>query len=94
LEQATTFLAVKFESAAIVALLYKAFEVMFSFLFQILIFKEIPSLLSIIGALLISVAIAISGAQKVIENLPEEHHLKESQFLNRFYGTKSSSKQP
>ena len=41
LEQATTFLAVKFESAAIVALLYKAFEVIFSFLFQILIFKVI-----------------------------------------------------
>ena len=41
LEQATTFLAVKFESAAIVALLYKAFEVIFSFVFQILIFKVI-----------------------------------------------------
>ena len=39
LEQATTFLAVKFESAAIVALLYKAFEVVFSFVLQILIFK-------------------------------------------------------
>ena len=57
-------------------------------------FQEIPSLLSIIGALLISVAIVISGAQKVFENLPEEHHLKGSQFLNSFYGTKSSSKQP
>ena len=41
LQQATEFLAVKFESAAIVALLYKAFEVVFSFVFQILIFKVI-----------------------------------------------------
>ena len=41
LKQATEFLAVKFESAAIVALLYKAFEVIFSFVFQILIFKVI-----------------------------------------------------
>ena len=46
LEQATTFLAVKFESAAIVALLYKAFEVIFSFVFQILIFKVIFQFLS------------------------------------------------
>ena len=43
LQQATEFLAVKFESAAIVALLYKAFEVIFSFVFQILIFKVIFS---------------------------------------------------
>ena len=43
---------------------------------------------------MISVAIGVSGAQKVFENLPEEHHLKGNQFLNRFYGTKSPSKQP
>ena len=41
LKQATEFLAVKFESAAIVALLYKAFEVIFSFVLQILIFQVI-----------------------------------------------------
>jgi len=71
----------QFESATNVALLRKAFDVIFAFIFQILFFHQIPGAFSVVGAMLISMAVLSSGAKKILENLPDEHWLKNNKYL-------------
>merc|ERR1740122_14642 len=85
-------LSAQFESAANVALLRKAFDVIFAFIFQILFFHQMPGAFSVTGALLISLAVLLSGAKKILENLPDEHWLKNNQYLQRCcFGFNSSN---
>ena len=46
-------------------------------------FQDVPELLSIVGAVAISIAIFLSGAKKIVDTLPDDHHLK-SNFLLQF----------
>jgi len=52
---------VKFESAGSTALIRKSFDVTLAFIFQIIFFHETPGILKICGAILISIAIIMSG---------------------------------
>ena len=45
--------------------------------------QQMPSAFSVTGALLISLAVLLSGAKKILENLPDEHWLKSNQYLQR-----------
>ena len=42
-----------------------------------------PGVYSVTGALLISTAVLSSGAKKILENLPDEHWLKNNRYLQR-----------
>jgi len=74
--QMTFVIACKFENAATVCLLRNAFNVIFAFIFQIVVFQQIPGYFSITGAALISLAVIISGLTKIIDNLPPTHWMK------------------
>lgn len=78
LAQSCLVLSAHFENATTVALLKTAFDVFFAFIFQITLFKELPSFYKICGTILISFAIISSGSKKIIENLSEDHWMKKS----------------
>lgn len=68
--------ALKFEGAGLTSILRKAFDIFFSFVFQIAIFNDIPGIFSILGAILISIVIMGSGIKKIVDSLPEDHWIK------------------
>ena len=54
--------------------------------------QQMPGAFSVTGALLISLAVLLSGAKKILENLPDEHWLKNNQYLQRCcFGFNSSN---
>lgn len=77
-----------FETASKVAVLRKAFDIIFAFLFQITFFKEIPGIYSICGAGLITLAIALSGLKKLVDLAPEDHVAK-TKYLSCLYKDKN-----
>ena len=53
-----------------------------------------PGAFSVTGALLISTAVLSSGAKKILEYLPDEHWLKNNQYLQRCcFGSDSNDPQ-
>lgn len=76
--------SLQLEEAGKVSIMRKAGDILFAFLFQILIFKDIPGVWSIIGALLVSSAVLISSVRKIVDNLPEDHPVK-SKYLGCIY---------
>eukprot|EP00093_Oithona_nana_P015031 15031.XXX_551620_549931_1 [CDS] Oithona nana genome sequencing. len=77
----------KYENAGTMALLRKAFDVIFAFIFQILFFHQLPGIYSVIGTLLISSAVVSSGLKKFFQNLPIDHQLKNTPLLKCFFPT-------
>ena len=65
--------ALQAEEAALVSVTRSASEVFFAFLFQIVIFRNNPSLYSIIGALLVTSSVMLTSVRKYVADLPEEH---------------------
>ena len=68
----------------------KAGDILFAFLFQILIFhvsrhvltcqaaplQDLPGVWSVLGALLVTSAVFINGTTKIVGNLPDDHIVK------------------
>jgi len=57
--------SLQLEEAGKVSIMRKAGDILFAFLFQIFIFHDYPGVWSIIGAILVSVAVFINGSNKV-----------------------------
>eukprot|EP00094_Tigriopus_californicus_P007819 TCALIF_07530-PA protein Name:"Similar to SLC35G1 Solute carrier family 35 member G1 (Homo sapiens)" AED:0.08 eAED:0.08 QI:0/1/0.6/1/1/1/5/61/373 len=68
--------ALKFEGAGLTSILRKAFDIFFSFVFQITIFNDIPGIFSVLGAILISIVIIGSGIKKIVDSLSADHWIK------------------
>jgi len=68
----------KVESASVGMFLRKAFDILVSFTFQLIFFSKIPTLNSILGATLISLAIMAQATKKILEEkLPADHDLRQ-----------------
>ena len=68
----------------------KSCGIVFAFTFQIIVFHEIPGLYSVIGAVLISFVIVLSGIKKIVDNLPADHWIKK-RYLKSCYGEDQES---
>eukprot|EP00090_Calanus_glacialis_P012853 TRINITY_DN21480_c0_g1_i2.p1 TRINITY_DN21480_c0_g1~~TRINITY_DN21480_c0_g1_i2.p1 ORF type:complete len:347 (-),score=48.63 TRINITY_DN21480_c0_g1_i2:38-1078(-) len=88
LAQILLTVSLQLEEAGKVSIMRKAGDILFAFLFQILIFNELPGMWSIIGASLVSLTVLISSTKKIIDNLPEEHTIKHK-YLACFYKKKT-----
>jgi len=67
--------ALQLEEANKMSILRKGWDIIFSFLFQIFIFKEFPNACSISGAILVALAIFLNGAKKFyVTNANAAHH--------------------
>ena len=103
LAQILLTVSLQLEEAGKVSIMRKAGDILFAFLFQILIFnvstglvlhffasmfQELPGMWSIIGASLVSLTVLISSTKKIIDNLPEEHTIKHK-YLACFYKKKT-----
>merc|ERR1712083_1065268 len=78
-------LSLQLEEAGKVSIMRKAGDILFAFLFQIFIFQDYPGVWSIVGAILVSVAVFINGSNKVVDNLPDDHIVK-TKYLRPCYG--------
>jgi len=65
--------ALQAEEAALVSVTRSASEVFFAFLFQIVIFQQMPTVQSLIGASLVTSAVMLTSVRKYVIDLPEEH---------------------
>lgn len=77
------------EEAGKISIMRKAGDILFAFLFQILFFQDLPGLLSVVGAILVSIAVFISGGSKLVDNLPADHVVK-TKYLSVFYSQTES----
>lgn len=59
--------------AGLVSVTRASAEVVFAFLFQIVIFRELPDVWSILGALLVTTSVLLTSARKWVVTLPTEH---------------------
>ncbi|XP_059095461.1 solute carrier family 35 member G1-like [Tigriopus californicus] len=59
--------AFRFEEAGIISLARKAEDIVLAFLIQILYFGDIPTILTLLGTVIITVCILISGFRKILE---------------------------
>jgi len=84
LAQILLTVSLQLEEAGKVSIMRKAGDILFAFLFQILIFNDIPGIWSIVGASLVSVAVLISSGKKIVDNLPEDHNIKKK-YLSCLY---------
>ena len=50
-----------------------ASEVFFAYVFQILIFEQLPTISSVLGAMLVTVSVMLISVRKYVIGLPEEH---------------------
>lgn len=60
--------AFRFEEAGTISLARKAEDIVLAFLIQILYFGDIPTILTLVGTVIITVCILISGFRKILEN--------------------------
>ena len=97
--------SLQIEEATKVSIMRKAGDILFAFVFQIVIFnvsfytlstpypnypfQNLPGLWSIVGASLVSSAVLISSAKKIVDSLPEDHVMK-TRYLQCFYRKDSS----
>ena len=71
-------IALKNEEAGLVSLIRGSAELAFAFIFQIVIFKEIPDQYSIIGAVLVTFSVILTGLRKWIIMLPQTNVLRKA----------------
>lgn len=71
LAQVLLTLSLQLMEAGKMSILRKAFDILLAFLFQLLIFHEVPGLWSILGALLVTLAVLTNGASRLMERRPE-----------------------
>ena len=97
--------SLQIEEATKVSIMRKAGDILFAFVFQIVIFhvsfytlsqlyqnypfQNLPGLWSIVGASLVSSAVLISSTKKIVDSLPEDHVMK-TRYLQCFYRKDSS----
>ena len=98
--------SLQIEEATKVSIMRKAGDILFAFVFQIVIFNVsfctlskpsypsypfqiLPGMWSIVGASLVSSAVLISSAKKIVDSLPEDHVMK-TNYLRCFYRKDSS----
>jgi len=65
--------SLQLEEASKVSVMRKAGDILFAFLFQILLFNDKPGVWSICGACLVGLAVLISSLKKVAEKKPKGH---------------------
>ncbi|RWS27898.1 transmembrane protein-like protein [Leptotrombidium deliense] len=65
--------ALQLEEAGLVSVVRAAAEVFFAFLFQILLFKQIPDMYSFIGAFLVTSAVLLTSVRKWVTTLADNH---------------------
>ena len=68
LGQSLMTLALQVEEAGTVALVRKADDILVAYLIQVLYFRNIPNYLSVIGAVLITVTVFVTGGRKLLMN--------------------------
>ncbi|XP_050435629.1 solute carrier family 35 member G1 [Adelges cooleyi] len=73
--QALLTLAAQLEEAGLVAIA-RSVDVVFAFAWQIIFFNEIPSLMSVIGAVLVTSSVVLIGLRKWIMSMPATSSLK------------------
>jgi len=83
-------ISLQLEEAGKVSIMRKAGDILFAFLFQIFIFQDYPGVWSIIGAILVSVAVFFNGSNKVVDNLPDDHIVK-TKYLKTCYGKQTAA---
>lgn len=69
-------LALQIEQAGPVSIA-RASDIVFAFIWQIIFFKDIPTVYSVIGALLVVAAVLLSGLRKYFMSLPIESELRQ-----------------
>lgn len=62
-------MALQHEQAGPVAIARSA-DIVFAFIWQVMFFGEIPSFFSILGALLVTCSVLLTGLRKWVESLP------------------------
>lgn len=70
-------LALQMEQAGPVAIARSA-DIVFAFLWQVIFFNEIPNRYSIVGAILVTSSVLLTGLRKWIISLPEDSTVKKS----------------
>ncbi|RWS21215.1 transmembrane protein-like protein, partial [Leptotrombidium deliense] len=65
--------ALQLEEAGLVSVVRAAAEVFFAFLFQILLFKQIPDAFSFLGALMVTSAVLLTSVRKWVTTVEEGH---------------------
>lgn len=68
-------LALQIEQAGPVSIA-RASDIVFAFIWQVCFFHEIPTIHSLIGALLVSIAVILSGLRKYMMALPDGSETK------------------
>uniref|UniRef100_A0A336LKJ9 CSON010522 protein n=1 Tax=Culicoides sonorensis TaxID=179676 RepID=A0A336LKJ9_CULSO len=68
-------LALQIEQAGPVSIA-RASDIVFAFIWQVIFFHEIPTIYSLIGAFLVSVAVILSGLRKYVMALPDDSDTK------------------
>lgn len=68
-------LALQVENAGPVAIA-RTSDIVFAFIWQILFFKEVPNIYSILGAFLVTSSVVVTGLRKWIVSLPDNSPLK------------------
>jgi len=84
LAQILLTVSLQLEEAGKVSIMRKSGDILFAFLFQIFLFNELPGLWSIVGALLVTAAVLVSSAKKIVDGLSPSHSLK-TKYLKCFY---------
>lgn len=73
--QFAIILAMKAEQAGPVALV-RTFDVLFAFLFEILVWKKLPDMWSFIGATVIVLSVIFVGLRKWVRSFPRGHPIR------------------
>lgn len=68
-------LALQLENAGPVALARTA-DIVFAFIWQVLFFKEVPNIYSLVGAFLVTSSVVITGLRKWVVSLPDNSPTK------------------
>lgn len=66
-------MALQAEEAGLVSVTRSSSEVAFAFIFQIIMFRQMPDLYSVLGALLVTSAVLLTSARKWVITLPDTH---------------------
>ncbi|XP_054166947.1 solute carrier family 35 member G1-like [Oppia nitens] len=69
--------ALQSEEAGLVSIVRASSEVIYAFVFQIVIFKEIPDKWSVLGALLVMLSVLMSSVRKWIISLPKDSKIRQ-----------------
>ena len=65
--------ALQLEEASLVSVTRASSEVICAFLFQIFIFRQLPDVYAVIGAILVTSSVLLTSARKWVITLPQEH---------------------